>query len=133
MVNCSNYPNYNQGQLAQIGMGNYGMNQKSNVVEKYDYTCPYTVEAKTSTGTYQVCVDSEDSKNKAKDQRLFASFENGKDYVGCTNNDKPNTDYYCQEKYHAYKHKGVLWKYNFWGKDTKFEIHTDQRKNLYIS
>jgi len=128
--NYSNYPNYNQGQLAQIGMGNYGMNQKSNVIERYKYKCTYTVEAKTSTGTYQVCVDSKDSQDNAKNGRLTASYENGDDYVGCTNNtfntnNPSDVKYFCADKYYAYKHDNILWKYNVWGKDKPFKISLD--------
>jgi hypothetical protein len=132
--NYSNYPNYNQGQQVQIGMGNYGINQKSNVVERYDYSnCPYTVDAITSTGTIPVCVDSETSQTKAGNGRLTAYYKDGDDYVGCTNNSVQNTNYYCTDKIYAFKHdNGILWRYNIWGKDTKFEIHTDQRNNLYI-
>jgi hypothetical protein len=112
-------------------MGNYGINQKSNVVERYDYTtCAYTVDAITSTGTYPVCVDSETSQSNAKNGRLTVSYDNGDDYVGCTNNtfnenNPSDTKYYCADKLYAYKHEDKLWKYNSWGKDRPFKISID--------
>ena len=126
-----NYSNYNQGQLGQVGMVNYGLNQKSNIVERY--SCKNIVEAKTATGTYQVCFDSASSKKNATD-RLYATYENGKDKVKCTDPESSSSSLpscVLPDYIHACNHDGILYKCG-WVRDVSFSA-TITNSQLLIS